>query len=446
MRKLKAEKRGLFEIIFGKKPKPQPRDITVMSLLNGYVPVISGTGESIWYNDIIRSIIHVIASNVAKTKCCHVRRINGRMVPQSSNIEDLLQIRPNIYMNSYDFFYKIMTNLLIHNNAFVYVDVDDKGNVKGYYPINAAIITFMEVKESTEIFVKFNYRGGRQIILPYTDLIHLRRYYCENDIFGSYNTTPLAPSLQLVNTINESIDYAVKYPAKLRGILKFAGVLKAEDIDKYKSSFLTDYMSINNEGGVAAIDGKAEFQPVEQKPILLDGPQIAQIEEKLFKYFNISKDIVMGNYQDWQWDSFYQTNIEPYCLQLGLEFTAKTFTQRERNFGNQLVMEANRMALASAKTKAEVLKYATPVGVFTINEMREMFFLQPIENGDVRLISLNFVDADKMDEYQNIGKGGDNIDDEEIEGNPVDGSDNAGRIKPKPKGKRSKSRGKGNSV
>ena len=404
---LLKEKRGLFDVIFGKNKKPEPKNFQSMTLLNGYVPVISATGETIWYNDSIRSIIHCIAENVAKTKPVHIRKIDGKILPQNSQIQNLLQNHPNIYMNSHDFFYKITTQLLIHNNAFVYVDTDSKGNVVGLYPLNAAIISFVQVPESDEIFLKFNFRGGKQKVIPYADIIHIRRHYCENDIFGSYNSSPLVPILLLLETVNQGIINSVNFPAKLRGILTTEQIVKEADQIKARNDFLNSYMALENDGGVAVVDGKFKFDPIELKPVLIDAPQWTLIEEKLFKYYNINRAIVMADYSEQQWNAFYNTVIEPLCLQLSQEFTDKIFTERERGYGNQLFFEQNRLQYASNTTKIALLEKVMPFGMFSINEAREIFNMAPIENGEKYLISLNYVDSKIANEYQiNRSRGG----------------------------------------
>ena len=40
------------------------------------------------------------------------------------------------------------------------------------------------------------------------------------------------------------------------------------------------------------------------------------------------------------------------------------------------------------------------MGLLTINEGREILNLAPVEGGEKRIISLNYVDADKANEYQ----------------------------------------------
>ena len=43
----------------------------------------------------------------------------------------------------------------------------------------------------------------------------------------------------------------------------------------------------------------------------------------------------------------------------------------------------------------------------SLNESRALLGLEPVENGDKRLQSLNYVDATKANEYQ-VGKGDEN--------------------------------------
>ena len=58
-------------------------------------------------------------------------------------------------------------------------------------------------------------------------------------------------------------------------------------------------------------------------------------------------------------------------------------------------------------------------GIITINELRELMYYEPIEGGDVRMISLNYVNTDDQSLYQ-VGKddGGSDSSGTEPEGIP----------------------------
>ena len=54
-----------------------------------------------------------------------------------------------------------------------------------------------------------------------------------------------------------------------------------------------------------------------------------------------------------------------------------------------------------------------PLGLFTLNEAREIFNLSPVEDGDKRIQTLNVVDASQENNYQGVpkaGKGGETDD------------------------------------
>ena len=79
-------------------------------------------------------------------------------------------------------------------------------------------------------------------------------------------------------------------------------------------------------------------------------------------------------------------------------------------------MSASRLTFANNSTKMAICKEGIQLGFFTFNECREVFEFEPVDGGDKRIISLNYVDADKANEYQGVdGKDKDKKPDEKSE-------------------------------
>jgi HK97 family phage portal protein len=405
--KLRKQIRSLFNMIFGKQKQEQPTgEYTQLKLLNGWLPVFSPFGQNAYASDVVRSAIDTIARNGAKLTPKHIRRANGQIMPIHDNIEDLLRVQPNPYMNAYAFYYKIITQLYLQNNAFVFIDYDSVGNINGFYPVNPIYLNLVEF--NGEIYAKFLFLSGDTIVLPYTDLIHLRRFYNDHDFYGQPNDTAIMQTLDVLNTINQGIENAIQSSASLRGILKFTqSMLKESDIIAQKQKFVNDYLNISNNGGIAALDAKADYIPLDNNPKIVNAPQMDLIEQKIYKYYGVSKEIIMSNYNEDQWNAFYESTIEPLAVQMSLEFTNKIFTEREKGFGNEIIFESNRLQYASNTTKTTLIQQLMPLGVLSVNEAREILNMAPVEGGDVRLQSLNFVNAMKADIYQGV-EGGDN--------------------------------------
>lgn len=373
------QKRSLFEMIFGRRPQ-ESQIQTQLRMLNGYAPVFTSFSGDAYDSDVVRSAVDAIARNAAKLKAKHVRRVDGRVQETGSDIERLLSIRPNPYMDAYTFLYKVVTQLYLQNNAFVFVDVDRVARkVRGFYPVNAATVEFLEYQGG--VYVQFHFMGGQKVVLPYEDIIHLRRFFYKNDLYGEPSDRALNPTLQLIRTTDEGIANAVKSSAFLRGILKFTSMLKPDDMKKQRDMFVKDYLDISNNGGVAATDAKAEYVPLNNEPKMVNAAQMKMIQEKVYNYFGVNEKIIRSNYTEDEWNAFYESTIEPLAIQMSLEFTSKLFTDSERARGNEIIFEANRLQYASMTTKLN-LREMVDRGAMTPNEWRAAMNLAPIEGGD----------------------------------------------------------------
>ena len=391
-----AERRSLFDKIFGRRP--QPSQTQSLKMMNGYMPVFTMMSDA-YDSDVVRSAVDAIARNCAKLKPKHIRRVNGSVSYTNSNIEYLLGVRPNPYMDAYTFWYKVITQKYMQNNSYVFVDWDERGIAKGFYPVNASQAEFLE--SQGEIFIQFSFLGGHKVTLPYTDVIHLRRFFYKNDLYGETNHAALMPTLELIHTTNEGIINAIKSSANLRGLLRFTQtMLKPEEMKRHRDAFVADYLNISNNGGIAATDAKAEYVPLNNDPKITDAKQMELIEDKVYKYFNVSPSIVKSDYTEEQWNAFYESVIEPNAIEMSLEFTAKVFTQREQGLGNEIIFEANRLQYASNATKLNLITVMMDRGLLSMNEARDIFNLAPIPDGDKRIVSLNFVDASIANQYQ----------------------------------------------
>lgn len=390
------EKRSLFDRIFGRRPS-SPTQVQSLRMMNQFNPTFTMMNDA-YDSDIVRAAVDAIARNAAKLKPKHVRRMNGTVTPTNSNLEYLLSVKPNPYMDAYSFLYKVVTQLYMQNNSYIFIDWSDNGQARAFYPVNANQVEFVEAQGL--IFVKFSFLTGQQVTLPYQEIIHLRRFFYKNDLYGENSARALMPTLELINTTNEGLVNAVKSSASLRGLLKFSAMMKPEDMKKQRDLFVADYLDITNNGGVAAVDSRFEFHSLSNDPKIADAKQMELIEDKVYKYFNVNSAIVKSDYSEQQWNSFYESVIEPIAIQLSLEFTSKVFTDREQGWGNEITFESNRLQYASVPTKVSLVNTLMPMGLLTLNEAREIFNLSAVEDGDKRLMSLNYVDASIANEYQ----------------------------------------------
>lgn len=388
---------GIFQKLINSRKKG--RQLARAELLNGQTVAFTAWNGNAYANDIARGAIDSIARNISKLKGRHVVVYGDTRKPGAdTRLNRILQVQPNAYMNASDMLYKLATHYYLFNNAFAYIDKDERGNVVAVYPITCTQADFLS-DASGAMFVQFRFKNGNTVILPYADIVHLRRNYNSDELLGDDNGA-LYPALELAHTQNQGIVNGIKNGATIRGMLKYSNVLAPEVLKADKERFIADYLDVSNNGGIIATDNKAEYVPLENKPVNIDADQMKATATKIYDYLGISEKIVNSTYNEDEWGAFYESVIEPFAILLSLEFTRKIFNAREQAYGNQIVFDSGRVIYSNNQTRLNMIKELVPYGLLTVNEAREILNLAPVEDGDKRLQTLNVVQADKANEYQ----------------------------------------------
>lgn len=384
---------GIFDKLFRRE-----KTVTSSRVIEEASSFSAFTGDA-YSNDIFREGVDAIARNAGKLKGSHIIKYKDHDREEGDcRVNRLLQVRPNPYMSAYDFIYKLVTRLYLYNNSFAYIHRDQRGNVSGIYPITASHVDLLSDQDG-RLFCGFILRSGRQVILPYDDIIHLRRFFNDDEILGSDNQA-IVPGLELAHTQNEGLVNGIRSGASIRGILKFTQIMSPAKLKEEKDAFISDYLAIGNDGGVVATDQKMDYTPIESKPVVLNADQTQAIRDKIFDYLGVTEAIVSSSYTEDQFSAFYESTIEPIATALSQEMTAKIFTEREQAFGNEIIFESGRLQFTSNSTKVNLISQLMPMGLLTINQALEILNLPGVVDGDRRLQALNMIDADQASKYQ----------------------------------------------
>lgn len=399
---MKKERRSLFNTIFGKKSnKQQNKNVTQtqFQLLSGWNTQFSTLPEGTYNSKVARQVIDRIATHCAKLVPKHIQRNITNNI--KGDINFLLSNQPNPLMNTFDFIYRIISLLYTDCNAFVYIAKDKTGFITGFYPVLATTYELLQGADGT-IYLQFNFVNGQTYTIPYLELIHLRLFYNRNDVFGMSNRV-LKTDLDTAHTSSEGIKKAIETTSNLKGILQYENsMLKNKDLVKTKDDFVKDFLNMDNEGGIAALDAKAKFVPVELKPITLDNEQLKQVNYNIFDYFGISEKIINNSFTEEEWNAFYEGVIESRAIQMSYAFTNKIFKRQSIKDGHKIIFTANRLQYSTLSNKISLIKEAGALGLLTKDEAREIIELPQLggEEGAKILQSLNNIDSKIANNYQ----------------------------------------------
>jgi HK97 family phage portal protein len=385
-----------------KKKQGTEQPFKFISELN--IPQVS-FGTNISKSDVVKIAIDRIASQCAKLKPRHIKNENDKTVTdKTGKLSFILKHKPNEVMTPYQFIYKVITKLFIDDNSFVYPMFDD-GELKGLYPLNPIMVEPI-VDSGNNYYLRFQFENKETFIIPYENIIHLKRFYHDNDIFGGSghkgDQEALLKAININENVLQGVENALRSSMQIKGLLKMNAMLNETDKNKQLTSFNeTLRESIKNKGSsIIPIDLKSEYIPLNVDPKLIDKETLEFLNDKILNYFGVSSPIFSSNYSEDEFNSFYEQTIEPLAIQLSEAFSLGLLTDNEIKRGEQVVFYSERLQYASWNTKVTAIEKLMGLGIMSLNESRALLGLEPVENGDKRLQSLNYVDALKANQYQ----------------------------------------------
>lgn len=385
-----------------KKKQGSEQPFKFISELN--IPQVS-FGTNISKSDVVKIAIDRIASQCAKLKPRHIKNENDKTVTdKTGKLSFILKHKPNEVMTPYQFIYKVITKLFIDDNSFIYPMFDD-GELKGLYPLNPIMVEPI-VDTGNNYYLRFQFENKETFIIPYENIIHLKRFYHDNDIFGGSghkgDQEALLKAININENVLQGVENALRSSMQIKGLLKMNAMLNETDKNKQLASFnelLRE--SIKNKGSsIIPIDLKSEYIPLNVDPKLIDAETLEFLNDKILNYFGVSSPIFSSNYSEDEFNSFYEQTIEPLAIQLSEAFSLGLLTDNEIKRGEQVVFYSERLQYASWNTKVTAIEKLMGLGIMSLNESRALLGLEPVENGDKRLQSLNYVDALKANQYQ----------------------------------------------
>lgn len=381
---------GLFEKLFPNRNKNNKAESVegYFKTLNAYTPSFSTYDGGIYEMELTRAAIHSFATAVSKLK----PEFTGSAY---KSLEKRMQYKPNDYMDTTKFLYRLATILSVNTTAFIVpLYHEDMVTIKGYYPLLPQQTEVIDV--NGEAWLRYTFANGEKAAIEFANVGVLTQFQFQNDFFGDGHK-PLIPTLSLMDIQKQGMEEAIKQSANIRFMAKLGQTLRPEDIEKERDRFSADNLSSDNMSGVMMFDAKySDVKQIDSKPFIIDKDQMEQIKNNVFNYFGVSESIIRNDYSEDQFNAFYEGKIEPFALQLGLVLTNMTFTDNEIAHGNQIMLTANRMQYASNQTKLQVSTQLFDRGILTTNQVMDIWNMPHVEGGDERFI---------RKEYGKVGEG-----------------------------------------
>lgn len=377
---------GLFDNIFGRRPKPRGEYKGEFKLLNAYEPRFRAWSGGLYESQLVRAAINARATHISKLAV----NISGSAKPQ---LQNKLKKAPNSLQTWSQFLYRLSTILDVHNTAFIVPVYGEYGEITGIYcplPSGCTVVQY-----GNKLYLQYEFTSGKAAI-ELEDCGIMTKFQYKNDLLGE-NNSALFPTMDLINIQNQGIEEGVKSAATYRFMAQLSNFSKAEDLAKERKRFTEENFSRDAEAGGLLLfpNTYQNIKQVDVKPWIVDADQVKEIQKNVFEYFGVNEDILENKAYGDAWSAFYEGAIEPFAIQFSEVLTKMLFTMREQTEGNMVMATANRLQYMTNADKLNVSAQLLDRGIISINDAREIWNLPPVEGGDVRIIRGEYYGADE---------------------------------------------------
>lgn len=376
---------SLFDRLFGNRPNPVGRYKGTFQLLNGYAPSFRRWGGDIYESELVRSAINARAIHISKLKV----EIMGSAKPA---LKRKLSRNPNQFQTWSQFLYRVSTILDIHNTAFIVPLLDEYGEISGIYcplPQNVELVQYGNTP-----YIRYDFAWGEKAAIELDYCGIMTKYQYRSDLMGEPNTA-LIDTMKLLDIQRQGIEEGVKSSATYRFMAQLSNFSKADDLEKERKRFTEKNFGMEEDArGVLLFPNTYQnIQQIKQTPFVVDADTMKLIKTNVFQYFMVNDDVLESKAFGDSWSAFYEGVVEAFAIQFSEVLTKMLYTFREQGEGNCIMATSNRLQYMSNNDKLNVSSQMLDRGIMSINEIRQIWNLPDVEDGDKRIIRGEYYDA-----------------------------------------------------
>ena len=378
--------------------------------------VFSSFGNDIYFSDFVNNAIDRIAAEISKIDVVSVIAKDDSISRQNDDISRLFKYQPNPLQTSKDFLASCEWLRRKYMNAFIYPEYETFTSASGqevrrytaFYPlapVNAELGHF----EDGRWAIKFFWRDGSADTLPYESIIHMKwrrgtsLLMGGGNDFGAVDDSNTLRSLKTLDEILQGLPKMIASSLNLNGVLTVKTIVEKKALEDAAKDF--ESRIYKSDSGIVAVGLEGDYKPINKAFPAVPENVLKFLKDIIRERYGVSEAILSGDFDGKQHAAFYQTCLEDFLIEFEQAFTERLFTQREKDVGHRIKCYYARVSYMDAAEKRELAQLARDTGLMTLNEIRELYGMSPIEGGDRRLQSLNYINALDADKYQsNMGR------------------------------------------
>jgi HK97 family phage portal protein len=302
-------------------------------------------------------------------------------------VHNLLNRRPNPELSAFVFRELLAGHVLLFGNAYVEIERNGRGEPVALWPLHPAAVSIHRLDDRKVYVVRVD---GIEIPIPAENILHVQGF----SVDGILGLSPVFKARDTLGMAKASEAFGAAFyrnGAVPLSVITAPGNVTPDQKREISESFNREHQGLSRAQRVAILSGGMTASP------LGISPEHAQlIESRAFSISEVARvfgvpphmigDLSRSTYSniEHQGHEFTKYAIEPLCKRIEQEMTYKLLTD-----GSYVEHVLEGLLRGDSAARASFYREMTNIGAMTINEIRRLEGLNPIEGGDVPRVPLN---------------------------------------------------------
>ena len=311
-------------------------------------------------------------------------------------VQDLLAKAPNSVSSTFTFREAMASNLVLHGNAYAKIEMNAAGRPTALIPLNPMKVE-VKVVDGEKVYVF----DKKHTYLDY-EILH----FVGLSFNGLTGKSPLSMAREAVAIGLAAQEYGARFysnGANAGGVITAPGRLNTEVVKRLRESWNRAQSGNSNSHSTAILEEGMKYEKIGLDPEAAQFLQSRKFQvNEIARIFRIppiyladlDNSSTKANVEQ-QAIQFVRDCITPYVRRMEVELNRKLFREDEPNLYAYFTMEG--LMRGDQKARYEAYAVARNWGWLSVNDIRDLENLNPVEGGDIYLQPLNMQRAGQDD-------------------------------------------------
>lgn len=351
----------------------------------------------------IRACVTLLAESVAQLPCELYRRKGDQRERATDHpLYDVIHAQPNAKDTSFEFYEQGMGSLGFRGNAYNLIDRDGAGYIRELIPVNP---DKMAVLKGPDGLPYYQLLDGSNQILPMRMVHHIKAFSIDGFIgLSPIQTNP--DTIGLSMAVDEHASRVFANGTTLSGVIESptdgAKFTTQEKIDTFLSKFIDRHSGLRNSFSVALLQEGMQY-----KQLAMNNEQAQLLESRKYGVIEACRLYKVPPHMIGELEKATNNNIEHQGLQFVIYTLLAWLKRIEGAMMRDLLLPSERKDLyiefnvsgflrGDQKSRFESYALGRQWGWLSVNDIRRLENMSPIQGGDLYLTPLNMIDTAKL--------------------------------------------------